>query len=190
MREQCSWQDWGGRRLGEVFFGGDKICRCLGFHQLWRWLDRGFRLRPSSNRDQSKFSSLQEHNGNKAIVTADNTVHRVENEGTIVINGKQEYSITLNSVFHVPSMKKNIFSLANVVDAGNFVLFSPRDVKFLWNIKELKADVIHTSKRVKNLFVLLASDSYIEKMSNNDNSHLWHAILGHLNLDKLKVMKN
>jgi len=55
----------------------------------------------------------------------------VENEGTIVINGKQEYSITLNSVFHVPSMKKNIFSLANVVDAGNFVLFSPRDVKFL-----------------------------------------------------------
>ena len=85
-------------------------------------------------------------------------------------------------------MKKNLFSVANAVDAGNFVLFGPCDVKFLRNIKELKADVVHTGKRVKNLFVLSASDSYIEKMSNNDNSHLWHARLGHLNMDKLKVM--
>ena len=138
--------------------------------------------------DQSKFSSLQEYNGNEAIVTVDNTVHQVENEGTIIINGKQEDSITLNSVSHVPSMKKNLFSVANAVDAGNFVLFGPRDVKFLRNIKELKADVVHTGKRVKNLFVLSASDSYIEKMSNNDNSHLWHARLGHLNMDKLKAM--
>jgi len=137
--------------------------------------------------DQSKFSSLKEYNGNEAIVTADNTVHQVENEGIIVINGKQEDSITLNNVFHVPGMKKNLFSVANVVDAGNFVLFGPRDVKLLWNIKELKADVVHTGKRVKNLFVLSASDSYIEKMSNNDNSHLWHVRLGHLNMDKLKV---
>ena len=52
------------------------------------------------------------------------------------------------------------------------MLFGPRDVKFLQNIKELKADVVRTGKRVKNLFVLSASDSYIEKMSNNDNSHL------------------
>jgi len=138
--------------------------------------------------DQSKFSSLKEYNRNEVIVTADNTIHQVENEGTIVINGKQEDFITLNSVFHVPSMKKNLFSVANAVDDGNFVLFGPRDVKFLRNVKELKADVVHTGTRVKNLFVLSASDSYIEKMNNNDNSHLWHARLGHLNMDKLKVM--
>ncbi|KAK6923665.1 hypothetical protein RJ641_009865 [Dillenia turbinata] len=36
--------------------------------------------------DQSKFSSFQEYNGCDAIVIADNTVHHVENEGTIVIN--------------------------------------------------------------------------------------------------------
>ena len=66
--------------------------------------------------DQSKFSNLQEYNGNEAIVTIDNTVHQVENEGTIVINGKQEDSITLNSVFHVLGMKKNLFSIANAVD--------------------------------------------------------------------------
>jgi len=78
--------------------------------------------------------------------------------------------------------------VANAVDAGNFVLFGPRDVNFLRNIKELKADVVHTGKRVKKLFALSVSDSYIEKMSNNDSSHLWHARLGHLNMDKLKDM--
>ena len=68
------------------------------------------------------------------------------------------------------------------------MLFGPRDVNFLRNIKELKADVVHTGKRVKKLFALSVSDSYIEKMSNNDSSHLWHARLGHLNMDKLKDM--
>ena len=38
--------------------------------------------------DQSKFSSLQEYNGNNVIVTVDNTVHHMENEGIVVISGK------------------------------------------------------------------------------------------------------
>ena len=112
----------------------------------------------------------------------------MENEGTVIINGRQEDCITLNSVFHVPCMKKNLFSIVNVVDAKNFVLFGPRDVKFLRNIKEFKANVVHTGKRVKDLFVLFASDPYIEKMSNNNNAYLWHARLGHLSKDKLKAV--
>lgn len=36
--------------------------------------------------DESKFLKLQSQNDNEVIVTADNTVHKVENEGTIVIN--------------------------------------------------------------------------------------------------------
>jgi len=83
----------------------------------------------------------------------------VENKGPVVINGKQKDSITLNSVFHVPDMKRNLFSVANAIDAENFVLFSPHDVKFLQNIKELKANVVHTGKRVNDLFVLSASSS-------------------------------
>jgi len=78
---------------------------------------------------------------NEAIVTADNTIYHVENEGTVIINERQEDSITFNSVFHIPCMKKNLFSILNVVDAKNFVLFGPYDVKFLRNIKEFNADV-------------------------------------------------
>jgi len=54
-------------------------------------------------------SGLQEYNGNDVIVTANKTFHHVENEGTIVINGKQEDFVILSSVSHVLGMKK-IFS--------------------------------------------------------------------------------
>ncbi|KAG6532115.1 hypothetical protein ZIOFF_005953 [Zingiber officinale] len=86
------------------------------------------------------------------------------------------------------TISHGIFEHVIGLDARNFVLFGPRDVKFLRNVKEIKADVVHTGTRVNDLFVLSASNSYIEKMSSNDNSSLWHARLGHLNMTMLKVM--
>ncbi|KAG5616710.1 hypothetical protein H5410_016534 [Solanum commersonii] len=96
----------------------------------------------------------------------------MEKDGTVVINEKQEDSITLNNLFHVPGLRKNLFSVANVVDAGSYLPFGPHDMKFLRNIKELKANVIHTDKRVNDLYVLSASNSYIDKMSSIDTAYL------------------
>lgn len=86
--------------------------------------------------DGSKFSLFCPCGGKDAIITTDNTVHAVKKEGTMVINNKKDDSITLNSVFHIPGMKKNLYSVANAVDAGNYLLFGPHDVKFLQNIKD------------------------------------------------------
>ncbi|KAI4357476.1 hypothetical protein L6164_001424 [Bauhinia variegata] len=138
--------------------------------------------------DASKFSSLHSYQGKDAIVTADNTVHYVEKEGTVVISGRKVNSITLNNVYHVPGMTKNLFSVSNAVDAGNYVLFGPKDVKFLRNIDDLKADVVHASKRVNDVYVLSTSTSFVEKLSGHDIASIWHAWLGHLNMTKFKVM--
>jgi hypothetical protein len=138
--------------------------------------------------DDSKFSSLRGYKGNTAFVTADNSVHHVVNEGAVVVSDKDNRSITLDSVYHVPGMKKNLLSVANAVDAGHYVLFGPKDVKFLRNVKEVKGDVTHVGKRVKDLYVLSASSSYVDKMSNNDGVSVWHARLGHVGIDKLKAM--
>lgn len=138
--------------------------------------------------DESTFSLSRVYNNGSGIVTADNTVHQIQKEGTVIIDNDHGESITLNSVYYVPGIRKNLFSVANAVDAGNFVLFGPEDVKFLRNVKEIKADVIHTGTRVNDLFVLSASNSYIEKMSSNNTTSLWHARLGHLCMAKLKVM--
>lgn len=37
------------------------------------------------------------------------------------------------------------------------------------------------------MYVLLDSRFYVEKMSNNDIACLWHRILGHVNMTKLKL---
>ncbi|KAH0780989.1 hypothetical protein KY290_000587 [Solanum tuberosum] len=140
--------------------------------------------------DEVKFFDFHKYNGHDVIVTTYNTVHHIDFEGTIVINKKKEDSIIANSVFHVPKMRKNLFSVENVVDARTYFLFGPHDVKLFQNIKELKEDVIHIGKRVNNLYVLSASNSYIEKMSSNDTAYLWHARLGYLNMENLKMHKS
>jgi hypothetical protein len=66
-------------------------------------------------------------------------------------------------VFQVSGMKKNLFSVVNAFDVGHYVLFGPKDVKFLQNIRIIDADVVHTSKRIKDLFVLVSAVSYIDK---------------------------
>lgn len=138
--------------------------------------------------DDAKLQGCHPYEGRTAIVTADNSVHQVEKEGSIIINKIGDDSLTLESVYHVPGVKKNLFSISNDVDLGHFVLFRPHDVKLLRKIKALEADVIHTGKRADDLFVLSASTSYVEKMSNNDTAHLWHAQLEHLSINKLKAM--
>ena len=60
-------------------------------------------------------------------------------------------------------MKKNLLSVANAVDAGHYVFLGPKDVKFLRNSSSLKEDIIHISKRVKGLFVLSSTTSYVDK---------------------------
>lgn len=112
----------------------------------------------------------------------------MKNEGTVIINWKHQDSITLDNVYYVASMCKNMFSVTNAVDTGHFVLFGSHDVKFLQNIMELKTDVVHTNKRVNDLFLLSTSNLYVEKMSSNVNPAIWHARLGHVNMKKLKAM--
>ncbi|PHU18056.1 putative trehalose-phosphate phosphatase J [Capsicum chinense] len=68
--------------------------------------------------DRSIFFNFREYNGRDVIVTVDNTVHHVDNEGTVVINEKQADSIVLNNIFHVPGMRKSIFSVLNAIDTG------------------------------------------------------------------------
>ncbi|KAH7843402.1 hypothetical protein Vadar_016136 [Vaccinium darrowii] len=136
--------------------------------------------------DDSLFSSLQEYKGQDAIVTADNSIHPVKNEGTVKVNASNAGCVTLNSVYHVPGMTKNLVSVSQISNSGKYVLFGPDDVKVLSNIRNMEADILLEGKRVKSLYVLSASDAYIEKTSKQDNASLWHARLAHVGYEKLK----
>ncbi|KAH7856163.1 hypothetical protein Vadar_033466 [Vaccinium darrowii] len=125
--------------------------------------------------DDSLFSSLQEYKGQDAIVTADNSIHPVKNEGTVKVNASNVGCVTLNSVYHVPGMTKNLVSVSQISNSGKYVLFGTDDIKVLSNIRNMEADILLEGKRVKSLYVLSASDAYVEKTSKQDNASLWHA---------------
>ncbi|KAK8926651.1 hypothetical protein KSP39_PZI018972 [Platanthera zijinensis] len=136
--------------------------------------------------NESKFSSLRTFSGNEAIITANDTVHAVENEGVVSLSSDKG-PLTLRSVYHVPDMKKKLFSVTYAVDAGYHVLFGPTEVKFLRNASAVKADVAHVGKMVRDLFVLSTS-SYVDRMRVNDSVAIWNERLRHVGMDKLKVM--
>ncbi|KAK8923921.1 hypothetical protein KSP39_PZI019707 [Platanthera zijinensis] len=137
--------------------------------------------------DVSKFSSLQEFKGNVFIVTVDDTMHVVEKKGSVSL-GSDQGPHTLQSVYHVPGMKKNLFSVTNAVDVEYHVLFGPTEVRFLRNVSAVKADVTHVGRRVRDLSVLSTS-AYVDKMRANDSATIWHERLGNVGMDKLKAVK-
>lgn len=81
--------------------------------------------------NESKFSSFRDYKGNDIIVTVDNFIHPIEKEGVVTIKSDEYDHITLNSMFQVPDMKKNHFSVTNVIDSGHYVLSEPKEVEFL-----------------------------------------------------------
>ncbi|KAA8541518.1 hypothetical protein F0562_022670 [Nyssa sinensis] len=113
----------------------------------------------------SLLSEVRPHYGKRAIVTADNSLHPVVKEGNF--NVKKDISnvggVSLKDVYHVPGLKKNLASVSQIADSGRYVLFGPDDVKIISNIKHLEADVLFTGKRKNSLYVLSASDAYVEK---------------------------
>ncbi|KAA8549858.1 hypothetical protein F0562_001542 [Nyssa sinensis] len=139
-------------------------------------------------------SEVCPHYGKRAIVTADNSLHPIVKEGDF--NVKKDISnvsgVSLKDVYHVPSLKKNLASVSQIVDSGRYVLFGPDDVKIISNIKHLEADVLFTGKRKDSLYVLSASDAYVEKTGQNASMTLWHARLGHVGyqfLQKISTKK-
>ncbi|KAI4353065.1 hypothetical protein L6164_002042 [Bauhinia variegata] len=90
--------------------------------------------------DASKFSSLHPYQGKDAIVIAGKTVHYVEKEGTVVINGSKDNSITLNNVYRVPADVVHIGKRVNDVyvlsTSTSFVeKLSGHDTASIWHAR-------------------------------------------------------
>lgn len=135
--------------------------------------------------DESLFSKQKEYTGDKAIVTADNSIHPVKTEGNVKVKAA-DGPVNLTSVYHVPGMTKNLISVSQLTNSGRYVLFGPNDFKILENIKSIQADTVLKGKRVNSLYVLSASEAFVEKTSRQDKASLWHARLAHVSYEKLK----
>lgn len=142
--------------------------------------------------DASLLSSVRRHDGGRAIVTADNSVHPVVNEGklNIKVNNTNCDNISIDDVYHVPGLKKNLLSVPQITKSGRYVLFGPNYVKIIENIQSLTADVLFTGKKKESLFVMTASEAFVENTSRNDRASIWHARLGHIGYQLLQQISS
>ncbi|KAK3012509.1 hypothetical protein RJ639_007995 [Escallonia herrerae] len=102
-------------------------------------------------------SNIHKHNGDRVIITADNSIHPVVNEGTANINahGSMNSDVVLKDVYHVPGLKKNLVSVSQITDSGKYVLFGPKDVMVLDKLKNVEADILLVGEKKESLFACL-----------------------------------
>ena len=73
---------------------------------------------------------------------------------------------------HVPGLTKNLASVSQITNSERYVLFGPDSVQIISNLKHISADVLFTGKRKESLYVLSASDVYVEKTGQNASATL------------------
>ncbi|CAL9028014.1 unnamed protein product, partial [Prunus brigantina] len=112
--------------------------------------------------DKEKLQNLTEYRGNRVVVP-------------------------LQDVYHVPGMKKNLLSVAQLTSSGHYVLFGPRDVKVYQDLK-ISGMLTMEGRRLESVYVMSAESAYVDKTRKNETADLWHMRLGHVSYHKLSVM--
>nr|DAD31904.1 TPA_asm: hypothetical protein HUJ06_010755 [Nelumbo nucifera] len=94
--------------------------------------------------------------------------------------------LTLEYVYQVPGLKKNLASVSQITDSEEFVLFGPDKVWILKNLRCIDADVLFIGRKKNSLYMLSASGAYVDRTSQNTSVSLWHARLGHVGYQLLQ----
>lgn len=181
--DQLKWEQCFSIEVGEQHAQGSNDS--IDYKRDWI-IDSGCSHHATGN--ASVLSGVRPHQGRRVIVTADNSLHPVVKEGHLIVKADKSVSdtVALRDVYHAPGLKKNLASVSQITDSGRYVLFGPHNVQILTNFRSIDADVLSTGERKDSLYVLSASEAYVEKTSRNASFSLWHARLGHVGYQLLQ----
>ncbi|KAL6327785.1 hypothetical protein AAG906_025613 [Vitis piasezkii] len=122
------------------------------------------------------------------VVTANNSKLPIAHIGNTVVSSQYNTNdVSLQNVYHVPGMKKNLLSVAQLTSSGHFVLFGPQDVKVYRDLEIMEEPVIK-GRRLESIYVMSAETAYVDKTRKNETIDLWHMRLSHVSYSKLSVM--
>ena len=106
------------------------------------------------------------------MVTADNSRLPLTHIGkTIVTPQYNSNQVPLQDVYHVPGMKKNLLSVAQLTSSGHYVLFGPQDVKVYHDLKISETPTME-GRRLESIYVMSAESSYVDMIRKNETSDL------------------
>lgn len=83
----------------------------------------------------------------------DNFIHVIGNKGNVKVKtSKVKYgSITLNDVYLVLGLTKNLIFVSQIYNFGNYALFGPNDVKVLKSLHGLGVNIIFQQEKVQSI---------------------------------------
>lgn len=138
--------------------------------------------------DKGRIINPVRYNGSQVVVIADDSRHNIAHVGDVVFpTSSSQKEVTLDNVFHVPGMGKNLFSVPQVTAIGKHVLFGPDSVKVFDEFETASVPVL-CGRRCESVYVLSAEAAYIEKTKTSQSVDLWHSRLGHVSYSKLELM--
>ena len=86
--------------------------------------------------DKEKLQDMTKYKGGCMVVTVNNSRLSIAHVGTIVLMSRYSpHKVSLQDVYYVPDIKKNLISLSQLTLLGNYIMFSPQDVKVYQEIK-------------------------------------------------------
>ena len=138
--------------------------------------------------DKEKLQDLSEYKGRHVVVTANNSKLPIAHIGNTVVSPQYNTNdVSLQNVYHVPGMKKNLLSVSQLTSSGHFVLFGPQDVKVYRDLEIMEKPMIK-GRRLESVYVMSAETAYVDKTRKNETADLWHMRLSHVSYSKLTVM--
>lgn len=80
--------------------------------------------------------NVTEYKGGPMVVTTNNSWLPIAHIGnTAILPRFSSNQVPLQDVYHVPGMKKNLLSIAQLTSSGYYVLFGPHDVEVYQDLK-------------------------------------------------------
>ncbi|KAG5598611.1 hypothetical protein H5410_029981 [Solanum commersonii] len=128
--------------------------------------------------DKEKLQNLTKYKGSREVVTADDTKLPIAHIGKAVVSPNSSVDLMLlQNVYHVPGMKKNLLSVAQLTSTGHFILFGPQDVRIYHDL-EIKKEPVMKGQRLNSVYVMSAETAYIDRTRKNETADLWHMRTG------------
>ena len=137
---------------------------------------------------QEWFWDLREPDRPCYVETGDDTTHPIRHVANVPF-GKEGERTCIKNVLHVPTITKNLVSVGQIVEQGMQVRFNQGGC-FI----EKEGRVIARGRREGRMFILesneVKSAMFARGVKADIGIELWHKIVGHINLDKLKGVQS
>lgn len=168
----------------------DGVCPKLSLNEdrgeisnLW-YLDNGASNHMTGKK--SKFRELDESVTGR-VKFGDGSMVKIEGKGTVAFRCKNGEERLLSEVYYIPSLHNNIISLGQMSECGNRVVLLG---DYLWIYDKCDKLLMKVKRSSNRLYRIVIEEGTTTCLLSKveEESWLWHARLGHVNFDAMKLM--